>query len=214
MGSWQQRSEYLVGVAQQCLQGRNRFDLCRSHLVKASQISRGTVYNHFPTEADLKLAVLSAELAHDLALAEKIQAQYPDPLHGFLIHHCYRLHQMICQLRFSFIRDLPDQAVLEQASADHREAYLDTKRRYEQWNKECVDAMGRVPGYDRAALVRNYIYGALMAAPEQHQQCGNAELYQQFCFAMAQLLGQSGKRLPSGPELLAAFAWLDGPSQR
>ncbi len=41
MSSWEQRGNYLIEVSQRCLKGHKTFDLCRSHLVQASQISKG-----------------------------------------------------------------------------------------------------------------------------------------------------------------------------
>ncbi|WP_133152918.1 TetR/AcrR family transcriptional regulator, partial [Vibrio breoganii] len=76
MGSWQQRGEYLVEVSQRCLKGHKTFDLCRSHLVKASQISKGTIYNHFPTEADLMVAVAINDLNRWSAQAELDKQDY------------------------------------------------------------------------------------------------------------------------------------------
>ncbi|QIZ78928.1 TetR/AcrR family transcriptional regulator [Ferrimonas lipolytica] len=205
MSTWQQRGDYLVSIAQHCLQGHSHFDLCRSHLVKASQISRGTIYNHFPCEADLKLAVITAELSHQLAQTKLVEAHFTDSLHQFLYHHCNRLHEVVCKRRFSYVRDLPDEAMLEQASEQYRNTYLRVEQQYSRWNSQCVDAIGIVPGFDRKALVKSYIRGCMIEALDNVHQCGNIMLYQQFSFAVAQLLGHSDKRLPAGQAMLDWF---------
>jgi len=95
MSNWEQRGNYLIEVAQRCLQGHKTFDLCRSHLVKASQISKGTIYNHFPSEADLIVAVACADYSRWLDQAKEDDFNYNDPL-----SESYSTTAGVCEIRF------------------------------------------------------------------------------------------------------------------
>ncbi|USD36582.1 MULTISPECIES: TetR/AcrR family transcriptional regulator [Ferrimonas] len=201
MSNWEQRGNFLVSVAQRCLRGQKSFNLCRSHLVKASQISKGTVYNHFTNEADLVVAVAIAEFRDFLQQALQDEETYADPLHRFLYHHCWRMRDVLCNDRFVISRVMPNTDLLEQAGEYYQAAYNKAWNDYNQWNKDLIREMGEVQGFDRGTLVRNFVRGTMVNIDEGDTDCCDIELYHQYCYALAQLLGHSDKRIPTRNEL-------------
>lgn len=197
MSSWEQRTDYLVEVAQRCLRGHQSFELCRSHLVGASQISKGTIYNHFTTEADLVVAVACAQYQGWLKVAEREQAYYTDPFECYLFHHCQRLYDVLAQKRFVIERMMPNQELLLQASEVYRDGFNEVFEQYCQWNKSMISAIGDCPGFDRYELLKNYIRGTMINSDDGVKRCDDVQTYYQFSYAMAQLMGHSDRRIPS-----------------
>ncbi|ASJ98267.1 TetR/AcrR family transcriptional regulator [Shewanella marisflavi] len=197
MSSWEQRTDYLVEVAQRCLRGHQSFELCRSHLVGASQISKGTIYNHFTTEADLVVAVACAQYQGWLKVAEREQEYYTDPLECYLFHHCQRLYDVLAQKRFVIERMMPNQELLLQASEVYRDGFNEVFEQYCQWNKSMISAVGECPGFDRYELLKNYIRGTMINSDDGVKRCDDVQTYYQFSYAMAQLMGHSDRRIPS-----------------
>ncbi|MFV7784097.1 TetR/AcrR family transcriptional regulator [Shewanella marisflavi] len=197
MSSWEQRTDYLVEVAQRCLRGHQSFELCRSHLVGASQISKGTIYNHFTTEADLVVAVACAQYQGWLKVAEREQAYYTDPLECYLFHHCQRLYDVLAQKRFVIERMMPNQELLLQASEVYRDGFNEVFEQYCQWNKSMISAIGDCPGFDRYELLKNYIRGTMINSDDGVKRCDDVQTYYQFSYAMAQLMGHSDRRIPN-----------------
>ncbi|MCG9712557.1 TetR/AcrR family transcriptional regulator [Shewanella insulae] len=206
MSSWEQREAYLVEVALRCLRGHKTFDLCRSHLVPASQISKGTIYNHFGSEADLIVAVACSEYRQRLQQAQRDSEAYSDPLALFLFHHCNRLYEVLSQQRFVIERVMPNQEILEQASEDYRRQFETLRQAYLDWNRQAISAVGDVAGFNRLDLVVNYLRGAMINTDDANQNYKDPKLYYQFSYAISHLMGHSDKRIPSKQ----AFArWLE-----
>ncbi|MXR70039.1 TetR/AcrR family transcriptional regulator [Shewanella sp. JBTF-M18] len=197
MSSWEQRTDYLVEVAQRCLRGHQSFDLCRSHLVAASQISKGTIYNHFTTEADLVVAVACAQYQGWLNAAECEQQGDTDPFECYLFHHCQRLYDVLAQKRFVIERMMPNQELLQQASKVYRDRFNDLFTQYCQWNQGMISAVGDRPGFDRYELLKNYIRGTMINSDDGLKRCDDVQTYYQFSYAMAQLMGHSDRRIPT-----------------
>ncbi|MCG9722975.1 TetR/AcrR family transcriptional regulator [Shewanella sp. Isolate7] len=197
MSSWEQRTDYLVEVAQRCLRGHQSFDLCRSHLVAASQISKGTIYNHFTTEADLVVAVACAQYQGWLNAAESEQQGDTDPFECYLFHHCQRLYDVLAQKRFVIEHMMPNQELLQQASEVYRDRFNDLFAQYCQWNQGMISAVGDRPGFDRYELLKNYIRGTMINSDDGLKCCDDVQTYYQFSYAMAQLMGHSDRRIPT-----------------
>ncbi|ACA84580.1 TetR family transcriptional regulator [Shewanella woodyi] len=205
MSSWKQREQYLVQVAQRCLQGHKTFDLYRSHLVNASQISKGTIYNHFTTEADLILAVSCCEYEYWLGLAKQDLKEHQDPLTCFLYHHCNRLYYTLSEKRFVVDRVMPNQDLLNQANELLRLRFETLYEEYVSLNKRMILDIGEVAGFDRVELVMNYLRGAMINSDDADKHFGDVQLYYQFSYALSQLMGHSDRRIPTK---LAFAAWL------
>lgn len=197
MSSWEQRSDYLIQVAQRSLRGHKTFDLCRSHLVEASQISKGTIYNHFTTEADLVVAIACAQYDEWLVAAKQDVLRYPDPFIRFLYHHCYRLHQVLSQQRFVIERVMPNQALLLQTTSNYRQRFEKLSVEYNRWNRLTISEIGDVSGFNRAELVMDYLRGAMINSDDSNRKADDIQLYCQFSYALSQLMGHSDKRIPT-----------------
>jgi hypothetical protein len=211
MSSWEQRTDYLVEVAQRCLRGHQSFDLCRSHLVAASQISKGTIYNHFTTEADLVVAVACAQYRDWLMAAKRDRQQYSDHFECYLFHHCQRLHDVLAQKRFVIERMMPNQELLQQASDVYRDRFNDLLEQYYQWNQAIILSVGERVGFDRYELLRNYIRGTMINSDDGTKRCDDVQTYYQFSYAMGQLMGHSDKRIPTKQKFAA---WLSQQHQQ
>ncbi|MCK8046908.1 TetR/AcrR family transcriptional regulator [Shewanella sp. 1CM18E] len=207
MSNWQSRESYLTEVAERCLRGHKSFDLRRSHLVEASQISKGTIYNHFPTEADLVVAVATAHFKRRLERAYFDQTLYNDNLTRFLMHHCWGLRDDLLYDRFVISRIMPNPELLEQVTDDNRIAFEQAYGAYIQWNNDLIRAVGMVEGFDRAELVANYLRGAQINCDDSGKHYNDASMYYQFSYALSQLMGHSDKRIPNQ---LAYVSWLAG----
>lgn len=201
MSSWEQREKFLVDVARRQLRGHKTFDLVRSHLVKASQISKGTVYNHFPSEADLMVAVATAEFQDFLEQAKEDRKSFDDPLWAFLYHHCHRVSDVMCDDRFVIVRVMPNPEILSQASDQYQTAFNAAFGAYSQWTDDIIAEMGEVPGFDRPALVRDFIRGTMINIDDAGSTCGDLPVYQQYCYALTHLLGHSDQRIPTQTDL-------------
>lgn len=197
MSSWEQRGNYLIEVSQRCLKGRKTFDLCRSHLVQASQISKGTIYNHFTSEADLIIAVACADYRHWLMQAEQDNQQYSDPYLRFIFHHCQRLYRILSEQAFVIARVVPNEAILSQASDYYRERFERVLEQYQQWNAQTLMEIGEVSGFNRSELLCDYLRGAMINSDDAQKHYNDAEMYYQHSFAMTQLMGHSQKRPPN-----------------
>ncbi|MFQ6371931.1 TetR/AcrR family transcriptional regulator [Shewanella sp. YIC-542] len=204
MSSWQQRCDYLVSVAQAHLRGHVLFDLCRAHLVDISQISRGTVYNHFPHESDLAVAVAAAEFNDFWQHAQQVSCYGDNPLFHYLYHYCWRLQEVTARQRFVISRVMPNGDLLAQASSRYRQSFNEAYARYQQWNRQQIRRMGEIKGFDRWALVRDFIRGTMINVSEEAVDGEDVQLYYQYCYALSQLLGQSDKRVPD-KKLLARW---------
>ncbi|MFT5789324.1 MAG: AcrR family transcriptional regulator [Shewanella sp.] len=196
MSNWQQRESYLTDVAERCLRGHKSFDLRRSHLIEASQISKGTIYNHFPSEADLVVTVATAHFRKRLERAVIDQSQYQDCLTRFLMHHCWAIRDDLLYDRFIISRVMPNSELLEQATKDNRCAFEQVYDDYVEWNHKLIEAVGIVEGFNRAELVANYLRGAQINCNDAGKHYNDASLYHQFSYALAQLMGHSDKRIP------------------
>ncbi|WP_298444905.1 TetR/AcrR family transcriptional regulator [uncultured Ferrimonas sp.] len=201
MSTKQQRHNFLVEVAQRSLRGRKSFDLCRSHLVASSLISKGTIYNHFTSEADLIVSVASADLQEFWQHACTLEQRYADPIERFLAHHCMRLHQVLELQRFVICRVMPNPDLLAQARPELQQQFIEISERYNQWNIEQIKLQGEVAGYDRYALANNFIRGTLINVSDTPPATSVLATYQQFCYALLQLLGHSELRLPSQAQI-------------
>lgn len=196
MSNWQQRESYLTDIAERCLRGHKSFDLCRSHLVKASQISKGTIYNHFPSEADLVMSVATAHYHRRVARTEVDQIELVDPLMRFLIHHCWCLRDDLLYQRFVIARVIPNVELYEQATADNSASFEFVYKTYINWNKELIKEIGIIEGFDRGELVENYLRGAQINCDDAGKSYNDANLYYQFSYALTHLMGHSDKRIP------------------
>lgn len=197
MSSWAQREKYLVKAAQRSLKGHKTFDLCRSHLVKASQISKGTIYNHFTSEADLIVAVACDDYQTWIELARLDAQEYQDPLLCFLYHHCNRLYLTLSEKLFVIDRVMPNQDLLNQATAHYHDRFEHLCAQYLQWNRDMISRIGDVPGFDRAELVMSYLRGAMINSDDADKHFDDVQLYYQFSYALSQLMGHSDKRIPT-----------------
>jgi AcrR family transcriptional regulator len=211
MSSWEERGNYLIEVSQRCLKGRKTFDLCRSHLVQASQISKGTIYNHFTSEADLIVAVACADYRKWFSQAQQDIVSYPDPYLRFLFHHCQRLYDILAEQHFVIARVIPNEAILSQASDYYRERFERVIHDYQQWNHCTLAEIGEVTGFDRYELLKDYLRGALINSDDAQKQYDDAEMYYQFSYAMTQLMGHSHKRMPS---IKVFLQWLADKPQK
>ncbi|MGK0249604.1 MAG: AcrR family transcriptional regulator [Oleispira sp.] len=209
MSNWQQRESYLTDVAERCLRGHKSFDLRRSHLVEASQISKGTIYNHFPSEADLVVAVAVAHYRKRLERAIIDQSQYKDSLTCFLMHHCWAIRDDLLHDRFIISRVMPNPELLEQATDDNRSAFEQVYGDYIQWNRQRIKAVGIVEGFNRTELVANYLRGAQINCDDAGKHYNDANLYHQFSFALSQLMGHSDKRIPKLSDYINWLAELE-----
>ncbi|WP_394202498.1 TetR/AcrR family transcriptional regulator [Shewanella waksmanii] len=197
MSNWEQRGQYLVEVAQRCLEGHKSFDLCRSHLVKASQISKGTIYNHFPSEADLIVAVAVDDLKSCLAQAKLDQQLYPDPYHRFLFHHCWRLYDVLANNKFVIERVMPNEDILNAAGEYYQDQFNSYYAEYKLWLTETIAEIGLVEGFDRHELVSHYLRGAIINCDDDNKAADDPQLYHQYCYAITHLLGHSDRRIPT-----------------
>ncbi|WP_028773595.1 TetR/AcrR family transcriptional regulator [Shewanella waksmanii] len=197
MSNWEQRGQYLVEVAQRCLKGHKSFDLCRSHLVKASQISKGTIYNHFPSEADLIVAVAVDDLQMCLAQAQLDEQRYSNPFLRFLYHHCWRLHHVLSQQKFVIQRVMPNEDILNAAGDYYRDQFNHHYQQYKQWLAATIAEIGLVEGFDRHELVSQYLRGAIINCDDDNKSADDPQLYHQYSYAITHLLGHSDKRIPT-----------------
>ena len=197
MSSWEKRGNYLIEVSQRCLKGHKTFDLCRSHLVQASQISKGTVYNHFSSEADLIVAVACADYRQWLTQAECDTQQYSDPYLRFVFHHCQRLHRILSEQAFVIARVIPNESILLQAGDYYRDRFERLSTQYKQWNAQTLAEIGEVDGFNRNELLCDYLRGAMINSDDAQKHPDDAEMYYQFSYAMTQLMGHSHKRAPT-----------------
>lgn len=201
MSSWEQREAFLIAAAQRCLEGHKTFVLTRAQLVHASQISRGTVYNHFPTEADLPVAIATDCYRQWNMAAQRDSEEFTVPLACFLYHHSRRLKTMLQQRCFVIGRIMPNQTLLTQATAVHAAAFRHQYDAYEQWNRTLIQRIGELEGYDRTELVSGFIRGTLINTDDAGRDFADLALYRQFCYALLQLLGQSEQRVPDDAKL-------------
>lgn len=211
MSTWKQREAYLIKVSQRYLQGHKTFDLCRSHLVKESHISKGTIYNHFASDADLIVAIGLDDIKHRLEHVTLCSQHISDPLCLFLYHHCWRIYDVLVNRRFVIERIFPNEVILTQASSEYQKLYLTKHQQYTNWFHSIISAMGKIEGFDRADLVINYLRGALVNIDDARKDGLDPQLYLQFCYAIIQLLGHSDKRLPS---IDVIKSWLNGMAQQ
>ncbi|MGI2098391.1 TetR/AcrR family transcriptional regulator [Shewanella putrefaciens] len=197
MSSWEQRRDYLTKVALRSLRGRKTFDLCRSHLVQVSQISKGTIYNHFTTESDLIVSVASAQYHEWISIAKQDVHRYPDPYKRFLYHHCYRLHQVLSKQQFVIERVMPNQTLLLEATDSCRQQFEKIFDEYNRWNRNTISEVGDIPGFNRTELVMDYLRGAMINSDDSNRKANDIQLYCQFSYALSQLMGHSDKRIPT-----------------
>lgn len=209
MSNWQQRESYLTDVAERCLRGHKNFSLRRSHLVAASQISKGTIYNHFPSEADLMVAVATAHFIKRLERAAIDQELYQDCLTRFLMHHCWSIRDDLLYERFIICRLMPNSELLAQATEVNRCAFEQAYDSYINWNHQLIKAVGIVEGFNRAELVANYLRGAHINCDDAGKHYNDANLYYQFSYALAQLMGHSDKRIPRLNDYITWLASLE-----
>ncbi|QDE32993.1 TetR/AcrR family transcriptional regulator [Shewanella polaris] len=197
MSSWEKRGNYLIEVSQRCLKGHKTFDLCRSHLVQASQISKGTIYNHFTSEADLIVAVACADYRRWLTQAELDTQQYKDPYLRYIFHHCQRLYHILLEQSFVIARVIPNESILIQAGDYYRDRFDRVLKQYQQWNAQTLTEIGVVDGFNRNELLCDYLRGAMINSDDAQKHYNDAEMYYQFSYAMTQLMGHSHKRMPT-----------------
>ncbi|WP_028116301.1 TetR/AcrR family transcriptional regulator [Ferrimonas senticii] len=201
MSGNQQRHDFLVACAQRALQGKKSFDLARAHLVELSGISKGTIYNHFASEADLIVSVAIADLKQFLAQAQELEQHLDNPFDIYLAHQCQRLQMVLEQDRFVICKVMPNPDLVAQASeflqASHRQVAL----AYREWNQQLIARMGEVSGYNRYELAQQFIRGTLIDLDDHRPQGDLGPVYHQFCYALLQLLGHSAKRPPNQEQI-------------
>lgn len=195
MSSWQERESYLIDIAGRCVSGHKWFDLCRSHLVQASQISKGTIYNHFPAETDLLFALAINDYQLKINNLELLYEKHSDPLECYLLHHCWCLMDILKSKKFVVARMLPNDALLALSSDIFRQKFTDIFNQYNQLNYALIDKIGDVNGYNRRELVTAYVRGAIVHSDDENKQFDDIQMYQQLCYAIMQLLGQSHRRV-------------------
>jgi AcrR family transcriptional regulator len=197
MASWEEREKYLIKIAKQCLVGHKSFDLCRSHLVSASQISKGTIYNHFVSEFDLIVAI-SEDFYNDfLEQALLDNDRYQSAMDRFIFHHCKRLYDSLRYKRFIIERVMPNSDICEQASLRLRMKFDATYTAYQKWNEDTIQLIGEVQGFDRKELVKNFIRGTLIDSGDDKKDFSDVSIYQKFSFALINLSGHSDRRSPT-----------------
>lgn len=201
MSTKQQRHDFLVACAQRELQGKKSFELARSHLVEASGISKGTIYNHFTSEADLIVSVAIAGLRDFLTQAKQLEQLLDDPFDVYLAHQCQRLQQVLVQQRFVICKVMPNPDLLAQANEFLQAAYKHAEEGYRNWNREMIAKMGEVSGYNRYELAKHFIRGTLIDLDDNPPKGDLGPVYHQFCYAILQLLGHSAKRPPNQQQI-------------
>ncbi len=197
MSSWDEREKYLIRIAKQCLMGHKSFDLCRSHLVSASQISKGTIYNHFVSDFDLILAIAEDFYSDFLEQALLDNDKYTSPMDRLLFHHCKRLYDVLRYKRFVIERVIPNTDICEQASLRLQMKFEETYAAYQKWNEGTIQLIGEVPGFDRKELVKNFIRGTMIASGDGEKDFNDVSIYQKFSFAIINLSGHSDHRTPT-----------------
>ncbi|MBW3140541.1 TetR/AcrR family transcriptional regulator [Ferrimonas balearica] len=197
MGDWNKRDRYLAQVAERLLEGEKTFTLRRSHLVAPSGISRGTIYNHFPQEADLVLALCRHRWSRSLERAEQLAAEAQSPLDAFLLHQCWLLWDQRFHQRFVLHRLMPNPDILEAGSEPHRAAYKEAQRHYNDAYRHWVTDLSADRAFDRVALVGSYIRGSLIQCDDDERCAEDPALYDQYAYGLCQLLGRSDRRGPS-----------------
>ncbi|NKF48985.1 TetR/AcrR family transcriptional regulator [Shewanella sp. WXL01] len=196
MSTWEQREKYLVEVSQRCLKGHKTFDLCRSHLVNSSQISKGTIYNHFSSEADLIVAVACNQYQQWHDLAQQNRQRYEDPYLCFIFHHCSRIYDLLKQQDFLVDRVMPNESLLENCSEQYRQRFEALRAQNIEWNRQVITEIGEVAGFDRLELAIQYLRGAMINIDDAKSKYDDPKLYHQLSYALTQLIGHSSKRLP------------------
>ncbi|WP_052074581.1 TetR/AcrR family transcriptional regulator [Shewanella mangrovi] len=197
MASWDEREKYLIKIAKKCLVGHKSFDLCRSHLVSASQISKGTIYNHFVSEFDLMVAIAEDFYNDFLEQALLDDDKYLSPMDRFIFHHCKRLYDSLRYKRFTIERVMPNSDICEQASLRLQMKFEETYATYQKWNEETIQLIGEVPGFDRKELVKNFIRGTMIDSGDSEKDFNDVSIYQKFSFAIINLSGHSDHRTPT-----------------
>ncbi|MBY5923037.1 TetR/AcrR family transcriptional regulator [Ferrimonas balearica] len=197
MGDWNKRDRYLAQVAERLLEGEKSFTLRRSHLVGPSGISRGTIYNHYPQEADLILALCRHRWTRSLEQAELLANEASSPLDAFLLHQCWLLWDQRHHQRFVLQRLMPNPDVLAAGSSQHRDAYTQAHRAHNDAYRQWVSALSEDRAFDRVALVGSYIRGSLIQCDDDERCAEDPALYDQYAYGLCQLMGRSDRRGPS-----------------
>ncbi|MBY6187636.1 TetR/AcrR family transcriptional regulator [Marinobacter hydrocarbonoclasticus] len=213
MGDWNKRDRYLAQVAERLLQGEKTFTLRRSHLVKPSGISRGTIYNHYPQEADLILALSRHRWARSLEQAESLAAEAQNPLDAFLLHQCWLLWDQRFHQRFVLSRLMPNPDLLAAGSERHREAYETAQKAHNEAYRQWVTDLSEDRAFDRVALVGSYIRGSLIQCDDDDRCAEDPALYDQYAYGLCQLLGRSDMRGPSLAQIRDKLAQWQAESQ-
>lgn len=190
MSKWEKREAYLIDAAKRCLVGRKTFELCRSHLVGASQISRGTIYNHFPSEYDLIVAVSTSYYIAHLELAIKSSRERNDPTECFILHHCDRLFCSLFEKNFVVERIMPNDEILANASIRFQKEFEKVNSAYQEWNRNAIEAMGKIQGFNRNDLVRDFVRGTMINSSDE-RDFNDLSLYKKYGFALINLTGHS-----------------------
>ncbi|MBY5992316.1 TetR/AcrR family transcriptional regulator [Ferrimonas balearica] len=217
MGDWKKRDRYLTGIAERLLQGQKTFTLRRVHLVEASGISRGTIYNHFPTEEDLILALCRHRFEQVMSQAEAFAERTEDPLEAFVLHQCWILWDLLNHQRFVLQRLMPNPEILAQASSEQVTLYRTLAERHRDLFEGQVRTLSADRAFDRAPMVCGYVRGSLIQCDDDDCNAQDPALYEQYAYGLIQLLGRSDRRAPSRARLeaeLAHWAGLDASARQ
>lgn len=191
----------MVNCARRQLVGKKSFDLMRAHLVKPSGISKGTIYNHFTSEADLVVSVAIAELEQLVENGKQLDQLLSDPFDLYLAHQCQRLQSVIGLNQFAITKVMPNPQLLAETTEALQQRHSEAAKAYQQWNQAVIARMGEVTGYDRYELAKHFIRGTLADLDDNPPIGDHQPVYHQFCYALLQLLGHSAKRPPSQQQI-------------
>ncbi|GLP95463.1 TetR/AcrR family transcriptional regulator [Paraferrimonas sedimenticola] len=196
MATRQQREIYLAKTARGLLRGQSSFNIHRCDLVEASGISRGTIYNHFPSEEALMVAVANEELRECLANLEVLNRVDVPPLFRFIMHHYWYLYDMQQQKKFAAAKLMVNEEILASACPSTTKDYRKLRHEYDQWNLAQLAGFDLNHGYNRVELLTNYLLGCRINCVDYPRPLDNAKAFEQFGYAIAQLLACANRPLP------------------
>ncbi|GLS82983.1 hypothetical protein [Paraferrimonas haliotis] len=188
MSSWENRREFLTKLARRSIVGEREFILRRNHLMKVCQLSRGSIYNQFPNEADLQLSLAADDYQYRLSTAKQQFEAIDNPLHAYAIHHFSYLRGLQLDNLHPLARLNASDSTLAGASEAYRNLYLEAEAQYNAWNAQMIAQIAPPQGYNREMIVSHFITGTKINwandnHPLQEQQ------FDHFCYALYQLLG-------------------------
>ncbi|SHH96220.1 TetR/AcrR family transcriptional regulator [Ferrimonas marina] len=192
MTDWNKRDRFLTDVAERLLEAQPDLSLCRVHLVAPSGISRGTVYNHFPQESDLMLALCCRRYERALQQRARFAQQQSDPLVAFQLLHCWLLWNCQRPGQQQILRQDPGNDA--QGSEPHLSHYRRLREQMMAQLEAAIAALSQDRAFDRVPLIASYVRGSLLQCSESPRASEDASLYSQYCYGLLQLLGRSDCR--------------------